>query len=116
MQDRKRIALVAILLAAGGAWSATAIAGDRMGRLIEELALFDDQIPQVEAILEDARADREALRESGSSADRHAARAEVREQLALVLTAEQMDKFDSLRNQRRSGRRQRKTRNESTEI
>ena len=106
MKAQKRVMLAAILSAACGVWSTATIAGDRMEELADELGLFDDQIPQVEAVFAQARANRQALRQSASSEDRRAARAQLREQLALVLTAEQMEKFDTLLAERRSDRRQ----------
>jgi hypothetical protein len=107
MLERKRMSLVAILLTVCSAWSVTALADDRMDQLVAELGLFDDQIPQVEAVFAEARANRSAQRDSDSIAERGAARAQIREKLALILTAEQMETLDALHAERRAAGRER---------
>ena len=69
-------------------------------RLTDELSLSADQQAQVKALLEGTFAKREALRETHRQ-EMDALRDETHESLAAVLSPEQVQKFDQLREQRR---------------
>ena len=112
MQRERRIGACAVMTTIFVGWLNGAAAHDRVDRLAERIGLFDDQVPQVKAIFDEAAALRQAQRESGTNVDRGAARELVRDKLSLVLTAEQMERFDNLRDERRPKRRHR-GRNES---
>lgn len=88
--------------------------GPDIDQLTAALELTDEQASQVAAILEDARAQGQVLMsEHRASGDRSAARADMEAlrsqtnaRLAEVLDAEQMDRFEAMRPERRGNRRQ----------
>lgn len=68
----------------------------RMERLQNELKLDEKQVKDVEKIFEDMRPEMEAMRKQWQGM-----REKMRERLKTVLTAEQLEKFDQLRQERR---------------
>lgn len=67
----------------------------RLDRMASHLNLSDEQISQVQEIFASHKIDREMLREQ-----KHALRLEIREELGTVLTGEQLEKLDALREKR----------------
>ena len=92
-----------------------AVAHDRVDRLAEKIGLFEDQVPQVKAAFEEATAMRRTQRESGQDVGHGAVRELVREKLLLILTTEQMERFDTLQYERRSKRHRGRHGNRRTE-
>jgi Spy/CpxP family protein refolding chaperone len=74
----------------------------RLEKLQAELKLSDQQKQDIGKIFEETRPQLEALHKQGQ-----ALRDKMRERLKTVLTAEQMEKFDKLHQERRDMRRQR---------
>ena len=68
----------------------------RLQRLQAELKLSDQQKEEVRKIFDDARPQLEALRKQGQEL-----RDKMRTRLKTVLTAEQMEKFENLQQERR---------------
>lgn len=105
--------IVALVVLIFTMWSGPVLAGPPSGgpnieRLTEKLDLSPEQVTQVEAIFADARERMEAVRDSGVRPNPEEARRYVRDQLETVLTPEQLDKFDSLNQQRKGNWRQRR--------
>lgn len=73
-----------------------------LDRLQSELKLSDQQKEEVGKIFEETRPQLEALRKQGQEL-----REKMRARLKAVLTAEQMEKFDKLRQARRERRQER---------
>jgi Spy/CpxP family protein refolding chaperone len=116
------LSVPALLLAAGMAWAQSGMpppggpggrppGGPSIEQLTRDLALSADQATQVKAILEAQRAKMEAQRQQNREASRPSreemqarrqqADAELTQQLSNVLDAEQLKKFEALRQQRR---------------
>ncbi|MFM8331017.1 MAG: hypothetical protein ACKN9T_04960 [Candidatus Methylumidiphilus sp.] len=72
----------------------------RLDRLQTELKLSEQQKQEVGKIFEETKPQLEALRKQGEEL-----RAKMKERLRAVLTAEQMDKFEKMRQERRTQRR-----------
>ena len=75
---------------------------EKLDRMTEKLGLYDDQVPQVQAILEETRAKIDEIRSTYTLDQRDEAheamklvRSETHERLAEVLTAEQMDLLEA---------------------
>ncbi|MEM7610599.1 MAG: hypothetical protein AAF270_02900 [Pseudomonadota bacterium] len=87
----------------------------QLQRMTESLGLFDDQIPQVEAILLEAHAARQQIGDSYTLNQRAEAREAMRAlrdetdaKLSTVLTDEQQARMAELREQRKERRKQRR--------
>lgn len=80
--------------------------GDPIARLTDALELSDEQAVDVATILEDSRAQHRAIQESVE--DEHCAvRENTYNELASILTEEQMARFEQMESKRKShGRRQ----------
>ena len=95
----------------------------RVAKLTKKLDLYPDQVPQVEAIFAESRAQIQAIRETNTLAERDQARAEMQvvreetqERLATVLTAEQMEKLDSMKQRHRDRGKRRHRGHDKDEI
>lgn len=115
----RALVIVASLLAMGTATADDHAQGGKRGpdvdRLATALELDDTQKQEVERIIAEHRAIADAMREeiraSGERPDRaiiqahrEEMRTSFRAELATVLTAEQLDKLDAMREQRRESR------------
>ena len=83
----------------------------KVERMTEELGLFDDQVPQIEAILIEAAAKRQEIGDSYTLNQRSEARAAMRSlreetepQIAAVLTDEQAARLAELKAERKERR------------
>ncbi|MEM7762966.1 MAG: hypothetical protein AAF290_02735 [Pseudomonadota bacterium] len=104
-------ALVVANAAADNRGKRNASPQQKVERMTEELGLFDDQVPQIEAILTEAAAKRQEIGDSYTLNQRSEARAAMRSlreetetQIAAVLTDEQAARLAELKAERKERR------------
>ncbi|MEN7342921.1 MAG: hypothetical protein AAAFM81_08240 [Pseudomonadota bacterium] len=111
------VALATTALAAGPGGKRHGNPEKMLAKMTETLGLYDDQVPQVEAILKDAADKRQAIGDSYTLNQRAEAREammqlrdETEAKLADVLTEEQLARMAELKAERKERRMERRLR------